>query len=98
MSRTAGVAKSTPAPCRPVPARAGLPVDEEEMRRWLARLLERGFKESTARLWVSRVRTAYAHGVDSPDAVDAAFENFANNTRCGMRQALRELDTFRRSS
>jgi len=87
-----------PTPGRPMPNRAGLPVDEEEMRRWLRRLCDREYRESTGKIWVSRIRTAYAHGVTDEGAVDAVFVNYANTTRCGMRQALRELDKFRRSA
>ncbi len=72
--------------------------NRRELRRWLARLLERGFKESTARLWISRIRTAYAHGIRDAAAVDTAFINFTGDSRSGFRQALRELDRFRRSS
>lgn len=89
---------SAPAPCRPMATRSGLPVDEDEMRRWLARLLDRGYAKSTAKLWISRIRTAYAHGVGDPDAVDIEFANYAHTTRSGFRQALRELDEFRRSA
>lgn len=89
---------SKPAPCRPAPARPGLPVDEDEMRRWLRWLTEHGYKESTAKQWASRIRVAYAHGVSSPDAVDEEFGCRANTTRCCFRSALRELDEFRRST
>lgn len=83
---------------REVPARASLPVDEEEMLRWLRWLCDRGYKESTGKIWISRIRTAYAHGVKDEEVVDAVFVNYANTTRGGMRQALRELDKFRRSA
>ncbi len=60
---------SAPAPCRP----RQIPVDEEEMRRWVRRLVTLGYEESTARNWVSRIRTAYAHGVGDETEVDAGF-------------------------
>ena len=68
-----GGAVSAPDPCRPTPARSGLPVDEEEMRRWMRRLVALGYQESTARNWVSRIRIAYAHGVTDEAEVDAGF-------------------------
>ncbi len=79
---------------RPGPA---LPVDEEEMRRWVLWLIARGYAESTARLWASKIRTAYAHGIGSPDAVGDEFLNWSSPLRSSLRQALRELDAFRRA-
>ncbi len=88
---------SGPASCRRRPARAGIPVDEEEMRRWYRRLVTLGYKESTARNWVSRIRTAYARGVGDETAVDAGFPSFTSESRAVMRAAIRQLDEFRRS-
>ncbi len=82
-----------------MPARSGgIPVDEDELRRWLARLCDRGYRESTAKIWISRIRTAYAHGVRDAAAVDVVFINLTGDSRSGFRQALRELDDFRRST
>ena len=79
---------------RQAPA-ASIPVDEEELARFRRRLAERGFAESTGKVWASLVRTAYARGVASPDEVDEVFLAWSNDSRCGMRRALRELDAFR---
>jgi hypothetical protein len=81
----------------PTPARSALPVDEEEMRRWMRRLVALGYQESTARNWVSRIRIAYAHGVTDEAEVDAGFPGFTSESRSVMRAAIRQLDEFRRS-
>lgn len=78
--------------------RPGLPVDEDEMQRWARWLLRLGYQESTARNWVSRIRTAYAHGVSDETAVDAGFPNYTSESRAVMRSAIRQLDEFRRSA
>lgn len=89
---------SPPGPYRPIPAQSGLPVDEEEMRRWVLWLAALGYQESTARNWVSRIRTAYARGVGDETEVDAGFPSFTSESRAVMRAAIRQLDEFRRSS
>lgn len=88
---------SPPGPWRPIPARSGLPVDEEEMRRWVRWLAALGYQESTARNWVSRIRIAYAHGVTDEAGVDAGFPSYTSESRSVMRAAIRQLDEFRRS-
>lgn len=88
---------SGPAPCRPMPDRPGIPVDEEEMRRWYRWLVTLGYQESTARNWVSRIRTAYARGVGDEMEVDAGFPSFTSESRAVMRSAIRMLDEFRSS-
>ncbi len=88
---------SAPDPRRSTTAGNGIPVDEEELQRWRSWLVERGYSETTALLWLSRVRKASARGVADEAEVDAAFPAFTSGTRSGLRQALRELDAFRRS-
>ncbi|HIH03209.1 MAG TPA: hypothetical protein HA263_04960 [Methanoregulaceae archaeon] len=88
---------SAPDTRRPTPARSGLPVDEEEMRRWMRRLVALGYQESTARNWVSRIRIACAHGVTDEAEVDAGFPSYTSESRSVMRAAIRMLDEFRRS-
>ena len=94
---TPPAAARTPASCRPETERPPIPVDEEELRRWRSWLVGRGYKETTALLWLSRVRTAHARGATDEAAVDAVFSSFPGGTRSGFRQALRGLDEFRRS-
>lgn len=89
---------SPPAPRRPTPAGNGIPVDEDELQRWRSWLVERGYSETTALLWLSRARKASARGVADEAGVDAAFPAFTSGTRSGFRQALRELGEFRRSA
>ncbi len=86
---------SAPAVSRSPRPGHGLAVDEDEMRRWLVRLMERGYSEHTARVWISRIRIAYAHGVRDDGAVDAVLVSYANTTRSSIRQALRALAEFR---
>ncbi len=88
---------SAPGPYRPIPARSSLPPDEEELRRWVRWLLALGYRESTVRNWVSRIRIAYAHGVTDEAEVDAGFPGFTSESRSVMRAAIRQLDEFRRS-
>ncbi len=78
------------------PVRPGIAVDEDEMRPWLRWLLERDFNENAARLWLSRIGTAYACGVTNEVVVDASFPTFTSGIRSELRQAFRELDEFRR--
>jgi hypothetical protein len=88
---------STPCPAdRPRPE-GGLPVDEEELSRFRAWLVDRGYADETARIWACRIRRAYAFGVGSPDEVDAVFMRKTTPTRCGIRQALQNFDAFRRA-
>ena len=89
---------SPPVPCQPMPDQAGLSVDEEEMRRWSARLIERGYRQSTVDEWVFRIRSAYRNGVADAAMVDEGCAKYATTTRSGIRQALRELEEFRRSA
>ena len=86
---------STPAHSRRSRPEGGLPIDETEIVRFRAWLVGRGFADETARNWACRVRRAYAHGVGSPDEVDAAFRRKTTPTRCGLRQALQNFEAFR---
>ena len=88
---------SAPALSRRPRPEGGLPVDEEELSRFRAWLVGRGYADETARIWACRIRRAYAFGVGSPDEVDAVFRRKPTPTRCGIRQALQNLDAFRRA-
>lgn len=74
-----------------------LPIDEEELSRFRAWLVGRSYADRTARTWASRIRRAYALGVGSPDEVDTVLWRHTNVTRSGLRQALQNLDAFRRA-
>lgn len=89
---------STPDPDSPSRPPVDLPVDEEEISRFRAWLEEQGYTHSSTKLWASHVRNAAAHGISSPDDVDATFLAWSNSYRCGIRQALRFFDEFREGS
>lgn len=86
---------STPVPS--CPPRPGPAVDEEELSRFRAWLVDRGYAERTGKQFASRVRSAYAHGATSPDDVDVVFTGCHRSIRTGTRVALRALDSFRRA-
>lgn len=88
---------SAPALSRRPRPKGGLPVDEEELSRFRAWLVGRGYADRTAKTWACRIRRAYALGVGSPDEVDTVLWPHANPTRTGLRQALQNLDAFRRA-
>ena len=81
---------------RPRPAGA-LPVDEEELSRFRAWVVARGYADRTATTWACRVRRAHALGVGSPDEVDTVLWRHMNPARTGLRQALQNLEAFRRA-
>ena len=89
---------STPALSRRPPPPEALPVDPEELSLFRAWLVSRGYAELSAKTWVSRVRTAYAHGVRDPAGVTAAFPSYHRATRCSFRAALQTFDEFRRTA
>jgi hypothetical protein len=68
--------------------------DPGELARFSAWLVGRGYAASTAQVWVSFVRNAFAHGVEGPEGVDAAFGCYGRTTRCGYRAALEEFGRF----
>ena len=88
---------SAPALSRRPRPDAGLPVDEEELSRFRAWLVGRGYADRTATTWACRIRRAYALGVGSPDDVDTVLWRHTNVTCTGLRQALQNLDAFRRA-
>ena len=75
----------------------GLPVDEEELSRFRAWLVGRGYADRTATEWIRRVRWAFAHGCAHPDDVDAVFWNLSQPRRSGFRQALGAFVESRRA-
>ena len=88
---------SAPALSRRPRPEGGLPVDEEELSRFQAWLVGRGYADRTATTWASRIRRAYALGVGSPDDVDTVLWCHMNPSRTGLRQALENLEAFRRA-
>ncbi len=88
---------SAPSLSRRPRSEAGLPVDEEELFRFRSWLVDRGYADRTAKTWACRVRKAYSLGVGSPDDVDTVLWCHMNPSRSGLRQALENLDAFRRA-
>ena len=78
---------------RSKPTAAGL--DVEEIARFRAWLIATGYGTSTAALWSARVRNAYAHGVEDPAAVNAAYPHLRQPSRAGLRAALLRYREFR---
>ena len=92
-----GGAMSTPALCRR-PGPAGLPVDEEEMRRWARWLGDARLPGEHGPELGLPIRTAYAHGVTDEAEVDAGFSTSPARAGPSCGTAIRELDEFRRSA
>jgi hypothetical protein len=84
----------TPAACRTDAADA-VPETEEELARFRAWLVRRGYAGTTAGLWTARVRAAHEHGIHDPACVEAAFPYLALASRASLRSALRAFDAFR---
>ncbi len=82
---------STSAPSRPNAAGA---VPEDDLERFRAWLVGRGYAEGTALLWSKRVENAHAHGVEDPAAVDAAYPHLSHKTRSCTRAALANFSEF----
>lgn len=80
------------------PPRPGgeLLIDDEELSRFRAWLVGRGYSERTVKLWAVKTRLAYRRGVICSADVDRVFSNYKQNTRCTLRQALQNFDVFRR--
>ena len=87
---------SAPFPSRRLRPEGGLDLDEEELARFRAWLVGRGYAATTAQFWAARIRDAHAHGVDDPAAVDAAYPHHQQPTRAGLREALLRFDEFRK--
>ena len=83
---------SPPAPSRPNPAGAVLEADD--LARFRAWLVGRGYAATTATLYATRVRNAHAHGVEDPAGVDAAYPHHQQPTRAGLREALLRFAEF----
>ena len=71
------------------------PVDDEDLTRFRAWLVGRGYSEGTARLWSKRVKSAHARGISEPEEVNSAYRNHQQLTRAGMREALQRFAEFR---
>jgi hypothetical protein len=89
---------STPQSYRRPRTVSGRAADEGDLARFRAWLLSRGYAETTARVWASQVRAAYARGVEGPEGVDAEFGAYRRSTRCSIRVALHEFDRFREAT
>ncbi len=83
------------APAAPRTGAGAAPPTDEELARFRAWLVRRGYAGTTAGLWTARVRAAHGHGVQDPARVEVAFPHLALTSRASLRSALRAFTTFR---
>ena len=84
---------------RPLPFSRSKPtaaaLDVEEIARFRAWLIATGYGTRTAALWSARVRNAYAHCIEDPAAVNAAYPHLRQSSRTGLRVALLRFREYR---